>query len=427
MSLMNPTEKENVTYGFAGASCSGQTGSIACLGVPGFYFQDIVNAYAAGINVAASWNVELALSRGSFMGPEFKKKGNNAINGPVAGPIQGRLAEHRRLQESAVAIVKYYIFFQDAVLLVLCAYTSVSMLCQTRMDSGRTIFRHVKNGSLTQALFDDMLARVLTSWYKVISGPNAAFLSRKLIQRRARQDNTYLYWDIQNQGPTVNTLSNACIVFLNQISSEGVEEIPASDALVTNVANKCNNTIVVINDPAIRTVDAWAGHPNVTALIYAHYPGNDAGESSASILHGEVSPSGRLPYTVAKNQSGYGSLLGPVLTNGTDPQADFTEGISTDYCCFLNNSIEPRYAFGISTSELPAYPPNITVAPRGVVRLWECLAHAYVDINGTGSVAAAEVPQLRSSSTTWTWRRLQDSKTFAEMLGLYPGGTACKW
>lgn len=99
-SQMSPEEQNNLTVGLAGTACSGATGSVSRLEVPRFCFQDaeagvrgadLVNAYAAGIAVAASWNPQMAQERGRWLGREFKAKGAHVLNGPVVGPL-GRIA-----------------------------------------------------------------------------------------------------------------------------------------------------------------------------------------------------------------------------------------------------------------------------------------------------------------------------------------------
>lgn len=103
-----------------------------------------------------------------------------------------------------------------------------------------------------------------------------------------------------------------------------------SDSIVLNVASQCNNTIVVINNAGVRLVDTFYNHPNVTGIIYAHLPGQDAGRALASLVYGDVSFSGKMPYTVAKNESDYGNLLAPTQPSGDDylfPQSNFTEGL----------------------------------------------------------------------------------------------------
>jgi len=43
----------------------------------------------------------------------------------------------------------------------------------------------------------------------------------------------------------------------------------------------------------------WSNHPNITAIIYAGAPGEQAGPALVDILWGKVNPSGRLPFTIA--------------------------------------------------------------------------------------------------------------------------------
>ena len=89
-----------------------------------------------------------------------------------------------------------------------------------------------------------------------------------------------------------------------------------SDDLVLNVANKCSNTMVVIHNAGIRLVDSIVDHPNVTAIIYAHLPGQDSGRSLVKLIYGDVSFSGKLPYTVAMTETDYGALCNNSIPNG---------------------------------------------------------------------------------------------------------------
>lgn len=68
------------------------------------------------------------------------------------------------------------------------------------------------------------------------------------------------------------------------------------------------------------------------------------------ILYGGISPSGKLPYTIARNESDYGTLVTP-----QDPgtwgkyslQNNFTKGVFIDYRIFDENNINPRFEFGL--------------------------------------------------------------------------------
>ncbi|KAI7521878.1 putative beta-glucosidase [Hortaea werneckii] len=244
---------------------------------------------------------------------------------------------------------------------------------------------------------------------------------------RARTWNQTLHTQFVGQNPTVKAPDAPCIVLINAQSSEGWDRRGIrdeySDTLVENVASQCKNTIVVIHNAGVRLVDTWIENPNVTAVIFAHVPGQMNGEALAAILYGDQSPSGRLPYTVAKTESDYGDLLSPSLPSAETPlypQSSFDEGLFIDYKHFLRQNITPRYPFGYgltysnftysnlsirlaegaTTSPLP--PPfqssntntTTTLPQGGNPALFDHLATITVQITNTGAVTAAEVAQL---------------------------------
>lgn len=243
-------------------------------------------------------------------------------------------------------------------------------------------------------------------------------------QQRAREDDTFLAWDIVSQNPPVNPATEACLVFINEQALEGSDRPyladPGSDILVENVASKCNNTIVIMHNAGIRLVDRWIDNPNITAVIYGHLPGQDTGAALVDIIYGEVSPSGRLPYTVAKNEADYGHLLNPTVPDNSSStfytQSNFTEGVDIDYRYFQTANITPRFEFGygltytefkyshlqihrhetVSTAYIPpdALDPTTPAPEGGLTSLWDVVATVTCTIENTGRVAAAEVPQL---------------------------------
>ena len=164
------------------------------------------------------------------------------------------------------------------------------------------------------------------------------------IQQQAYEDSTYLLWDFVSQNPDVDPATDACIVLINQFAAEGSDRTSLTDAdsdtLVNNVASKCNNTIVVIHNAGIRVVDAWIENPNVTAVILAHLPGQDSGRALVDVMYGKQSPSGRLPYTIAKQESDYGSLLKPSndSINTFDNELTYPQ---SEFRLILNSEVEP--------------------------------------------------------------------------------------
>ncbi|KAK6956654.1 hypothetical protein Daesc_001933 [Daldinia eschscholtzii] len=244
-----------------------------------------------------------------------------------------------------------------------------------------------------------------------VSSPAAA------LSQRAYEDDTSLWWDFHSGNPQVDQSSDACIVVGNAFASEGFDRPGLhddfTDALINNVASQCHNTIVVFHNAGVRLVDQFIDHPNVTALIFAHLPGQDSGRALTSILYGDVNPSGKLPYSVPRNESDYGPLQNATLPDGIYelfPQSDFTEGIYIDYRAFDAKNITPRYEFGFGlsyttfnysdlqiskdenadTSEYPSKP----IVEGGQEDLWDVVAKVSATVANSGEVEGAEVAQL---------------------------------
>ncbi|CAI7576499.1 unnamed protein product [Penicillium glandicola] len=237
------------------------------------------------------------------------------------------------------------------------------------------------------------------------------------IQRRAYQDGSSVFWDFTSEDPVIDYVSDVCLVFINAYASEGVDRAALSDthsdAIVTNVANNCANTVVVIHNAGIRTVESWVDHVNVTGIIIGHLPGQDTGRALVDILYGDANPSGKLPYTIAKNESDYGSVLEPSEPEGKYeyfPQSNFSEGVFIDYRAFDKNDIEPQYAFGYGLSyttfgysnlkisktsaSSTQYPAKASILPGGNPRLFDTLVKVSATVKNTGSVDGKEIAQL---------------------------------
>ncbi|KAH6658773.1 glycoside hydrolase family 3 protein [Plectosphaerella plurivora] len=249
------------------------------------------------------------------------------------------------------------------------------------------------------------------------SSPMSAFMSPfAALQARAVADSTQLFWDFDSGEPDVNAASDACLVFGNAFATEIYDRAGLrdeyTDTLISSVAAACENTVVILHNAGARLVDAWIEHPNVKAVIFAHLPGQETGNALVSLLYGDENFSGKLPYTVAKNESDYGGLYFPDEPEGSFrvfPQSNFSEGVYIDYRHFDALDIEPRYEFGFGLGystfeysslrmdgpegEVPAFPSG-KVLPGGQVDLWDAMATVTAEVTNTGTVDGAEVAQL---------------------------------
>ncbi|KAN0079808.1 glycoside hydrolase family 3 protein [Tylopilus felleus] len=200
------------------------------------------------------------------------------------------------------------------------------------------------------------------------------------IQYRARIDQTILSWDFDDWdlGLAASTVFNqeVAIVFVNADSGEDYITVDGNegdrknltawnngDDLILAVAAQNNNTIVVTNSVGPLILEPWVEHPNVTAIVWANLGGNEAGTAIADVLYGDWNPSGRLPYTIAKNASDYSAQLN-LGGGGTEIlQIDYTEGLFIDYRWFDYKNITPRYEFGFGLSYTIFSYSNLAITP----------------------------------------------------------------
>ncbi|KAH0833832.1 family 3 glycoside hydrolase [Lanmaoa asiatica] len=209
------------------------------------------------------------------------------------------------------------------------------------------------------------------------------------IQARARLDQTSVFWDFDDWN--LDTAGNSvidkevAIVFVNSDSGEvgnttwligasltlvqGYITVDGNagdrqnltawhegDQLILAVAAQNNNTIVVTNSVGPLILEPWVEHPNVTAIVWASLGGNEAGNGIMDVLYGNWNPSGRLPYTIAKNATDYPAqpVFGGTATDILS--INYTEGCV--HQALLNsrqrpsslNDITPRYEFGFGLS-----------------------------------------------------------------------------
>jgi beta-glucosidase len=185
---------------------------------------------------------------------------------------------------------------------------------------------------------------------------------------RAKADHTSINWSLRDwDNTTAVTIAQSADVAIVGIASDSGEEYITvdgnvgdrnnltawnnGDELVKAVAAVNNNTIVVVHSVGPMTVEEWIEHPNITAVVWAGLPGQESGNSLVDVLYGAVNPSGRLPYTIAKQDADYPTSIDYLSTDTPkEPQVNYDEKLNIDYRHFLANGIEPRFGFGFGLS-----------------------------------------------------------------------------
>lgn len=249
-----------------------------------------------------------------------------------------------------------------------------------------------------------------TASYPYFSAPADA------IKARAQTDGTQVtVSSTDSTGGVSGAVSgaDAAVVFITSDSGEGYIEVEGNSGdrnnldpwhggndLVKAAAAANENVIVVVHSVGPILLETILAQPNVKAIVWAGLPSQENGNALVDVLYGDVAPSGKLPYTIAKSASDYGTTI----SSGDDR---FTEGLFIDYRHFDKSNIEPRYEFGFGLSYTNFTYSDLAVEgtptsgaatgdviPGGRADLWDTVATVTATIANTGSVKGAEVAQL---------------------------------
>ena len=107
-------------------------------------------------------------------------------------------------------------------------------------------------------------------------------------------------------------------------------------ALIEAAASTGKPLIVVIVSGSAIMVEEW--HESANAILQTFYSGMEGGTALAKLLFGDVSPSGKLPFTVAKSVDDY-----PYFDKNAD---EITYDLWHGYTRMDKHGRVPRYAFG---------------------------------------------------------------------------------
>ena len=148
-------------------------------------------------------------------------------------------------------------------------------------------------------------------------------------------------------------------------------------ALIEAAVASGKPVIVVIVSGSAIMVEEW--HDNAGAILQTFYSGMEGGTALAKLLFGEVSPSGKLPFTVANSAADY-----PFFDKDADA---ITYDMWHGYSLFDRNGTTPRFAFGHGLSYGEFGYSGLTA------RLDGDHIEMHVSVTNNGTVDADEVVQ----------------------------------
>lgn len=193
---------------------------------------------------------------------------------------------------------------------------------------------------------------------------------------RARAPNAVVKFDAGTDPASAARLAasaEVAIVFVNQPTREGADvrnlSLPDNqDELVTKVA-AANRHVIVVMETGGPVLMPWIA--NVNAGVEAWYPGIRGGEAIASVVFGDVNPSGKLPVTFPANETDlphpqvFGMNFLPDPAAPTTAQAgnggrgrapfppfdiEYSEGLRAGYKWYESEKKQPLFPFGFGLS-----------------------------------------------------------------------------
>lgn len=120
--------------------------------------------------------------------------------------------------------------------------------------------------------------------------------------------------------------------------------VPPEDvALIKAMAQTGKKLVVNVMGGSAYVIKEWTD--SADAVLFSFYSGLEGGNALADILSGEVNPAGKLPFTIAYNDTDYPSFL-----HIADKEREIDYGYYHGYTLFDKKGIEPQYPFGFGLS-----------------------------------------------------------------------------
>ena len=156
-------------------------------------------------------------------------------------------------------------------------------------------------------------------------------------------------------------------------------------ALIKAMKNAGKKVVVVLYSGCAILVEEWKEYAD--AILMNYYSGVEGGNALANILCGKVNPSGKLPFTVAKEEADYPDFL----EIGQSPY-EIEYGYYHGYTLFDKKGIQPAFPFGHGLSYTTFSINNLKVADGSKAIRVE------VDVKNNGSLDGAEIVQVYAGS-----------------------------
>ena len=201
-------------------------------------------------------------------------------------------------------------------------------------------------------------------------------------------------------------------------------DLPYAQNEVIEAILKVNPRLVYVNISGNGAVLPWI--QKVPAVVQAWFIGSEAGEAIASVLAGDVNPSGKLPFTwyASLDQCGAHATKSYPGTWREDYKIideEYKEGIYVGYRWTDSRKIKPLFAFGHGLSYTTFQVGKATAATQELTPTTQLTIT--VPVTNTGNRAGSETVQLYiSAKGSKIYRPVKELKAFRKVY-LQPGET----
>ncbi|OAQ38935.1 glycosyl hydrolase [Pedobacter psychrophilus] len=165
-------------------------------------------------------------------------------------------------------------------------------------------------------------------------------------------------------------------------------DLPYNQNLLVAEIAKVNKKVVVVLISGNAITMPWLNQ--ASAVVQSWYLGSESGNAIASILSGDVNPSGKLPFTFPKQLSDNGAhSFGEISYPGVNLKQYYKDDILVGYRWHDTKKIAPQFEFGYGLSYTTFSYKDLKVSKTD-----EKNFTATFTVTNTGKVYGAEVSQL---------------------------------
>ena len=260
---------------------------------------------------------------------------------------------------------------------------------------------------------------------------------RNYVKHEKAKQPTEYFWIIPTVQETVISREDAeaaakhndvCIYSIGRMAGEGgdrtltpgdwylSETEQANIDLLSETFHKAGKNVIVLLNMGNIVDMGWCDKPD--AILHTWMDGQEAGNSVADVLGGKVSPSGKLPMTIAKYYEDYPSAKNFPMSNDNPGDVNYDEDVFVGYRHFDRNPETILYPFGFGLSYTVFDYSDLKAERRGDDLIIS------VKVTNTGKCSGREVVQIYVGSPEGNVvKPVKELRAFGKTSELEPGAS----